>query len=135
MQDNVPAFDSRQAMAIVESNLGAPISNKFEMFDPQPIAAASLGQVCSCIDFGSVVWTPITGIIITSIGRMQVHLAQINGEKVVVKIQRPGLKSLFDIDMKNVRLPCASMLLVELDPLVCPLKPTVKRPIPSCWKA
>jgi len=40
---------------------------------------------------------------------MQVHLAQINGEKVVVKIQRPGLKSLFDIDLKNVRLPCASM--------------------------
>ena len=34
---------------------------------------------------------------------LQVHLAQINGEKVVVKVQRPGLKSLFDIDLKNVR--------------------------------
>ena len=33
---------------------------------------------------------------------MQVHLAQIKGEKVVVKVQRPGLKALFDIDLKNV---------------------------------
>ena len=36
------------------------------------------------------------------------HLAQINGEKVVVKVQRPGLKSLFDIDLKNVRRPLQS---------------------------
>ena len=25
-----------------------------------------------------------------------------NGQKVVVKVQRPGLKELFDIDLKNV---------------------------------
>ncbi len=34
----------------------------------------------------------------------QVHLAQLNGQKVVVKVQRPGLKQLFDIDLKNVRV-------------------------------
>ena len=45
MQDNVPAFDSRQAIEIVERNLGGSIAEKFESFDPQPIAAASLGQV------------------------------------------------------------------------------------------
>ena len=35
---------------------------------------------------------------------MQVHLATLNGQKVVVKVQRPGLKQLFDIDLKNVRV-------------------------------
>ena len=44
-QDNVPAFDSAAAVAIVESGLGAPIGQLFESFDPVPIAAASLGQV------------------------------------------------------------------------------------------
>ena len=32
------------------------------------------------------------------------HLATLNGQKVVVKVQRPGLKQLFDIDLKNVRV-------------------------------
>ena len=32
------------------------------------------------------------------------HLAKLNGQKVVVKVQRPGLKQLFDIDLKNVRV-------------------------------
>ncbi len=35
---------------------------------------------------------------------VQVHLATLNGQKVVVKVQRPGLKQLFDIDLKNVRV-------------------------------
>ena len=29
---------------------------------------------------------------------------QVNGQRVVVKVQRPGLKELFDIDLKNVRV-------------------------------
>lgn len=31
-------------------------------------------------------------------------MPQVRGEKVVVKVQRPGLKDLFDIDLKNVRV-------------------------------
>jgi predicted unusual protein kinase regulating ubiquinone biosynthesis (AarF/ABC1/UbiB family) len=77
LQDNVPPFDSKLAVATVERNLGGPVSELFDEFDPEPIAAASLGQV---------------------------HLARLNGERVVVKVQRPGLKQLFDIDLKNVRL-------------------------------
>lgn len=35
---------------------------------------------------------------------LQVHLATLkSGERVVVKVQRPGLKDLFDIDLKNIR--------------------------------
>ena len=77
LQDNVPSFPSEKAIAIVENGLGKPIDEVFEEFDREPIAAASLGQV---------------------------HVAKLNGERVVVKVQRPGLKDLFDIDLKNVRV-------------------------------
>lgn len=77
LQDNVPSFPAEKAVAIVENGLGKPIDEVFEEFDREPIAAASLGQV---------------------------HVAKLNGERVVVKVQRPGLKDLFDIDLKNVRV-------------------------------
>jgi len=77
VQDKVPPFDSNTALAILQANLGAPADMVFAEFDPTPIAAASLGQV---------------------------HLATLQtGEKVVVKVQRPGLRELFDIDTKNIR--------------------------------
>ena len=42
---------------------------------------------------------------------LQVHRARLwSGEEVVVKVQRPGLKPLFDIDLKNLRA-----LAVQLD--------------------
>lgn len=34
----------------------------------------------------------------------QVHLAKVNGRKMVVKVQRPGLRELFAIDCKNIRV-------------------------------
>lgn len=34
----------------------------------------------------------------------QVHRARLKGEELVVKVQRPGLKDLFDIDLKNLRV-------------------------------
>lgn len=36
--------------------------------------------------------------------RIPPRMPQVRGEKVVVKVQRPGLKDLFDIDLKNVRV-------------------------------
>jgi predicted unusual protein kinase regulating ubiquinone biosynthesis (AarF/ABC1/UbiB family) len=77
LQDNVPPFPSETAIAIVENSLGKKVNDLFEEFEPTPIAAASLGQV---------------------------HVAKLKGERVVVKVQRPGLKELFDIDLKNVRV-------------------------------
>jgi predicted unusual protein kinase regulating ubiquinone biosynthesis (AarF/ABC1/UbiB family) len=76
LQDKVPPFDSDTVVSIIESEFGVPVSEKYEYFDTQPLAAASLGQV---------------------------HLAKLNGETVIVKVQRPGLKELFDIDLVNIR--------------------------------
>ncbi|KAK9166555.1 hypothetical protein Scep_001746 [Stephania cephalantha] len=76
LQDQVPPFPSETAVSIIEEELG-PLDAIFERFDIEPIAAASLGQV---------------------------HRARLKGQEVVVKVQRPGLKDLFDIDLKNLRV-------------------------------
>jgi predicted unusual protein kinase regulating ubiquinone biosynthesis (AarF/ABC1/UbiB family) len=77
LQDKVPEFDGEMAIGIIEAELGASIYNLYREFDPIPIAAASLGQV---------------------------HKARLHtGEEVVVKIQRPGLNKLFDLDFKVLR--------------------------------
>ncbi|CAI9772591.1 unnamed protein product [Fraxinus pennsylvanica] len=78
LQDRVPAFSPSKAKKFIETELGAPINQLFKEFEDLPIAAASLGQVHRAI----------------------LH----NGEKVVVKVQRPGLKKLFDIDLRNLKL-------------------------------
>ncbi|XP_057955183.1 protein ACTIVITY OF BC1 COMPLEX KINASE 7, chloroplastic isoform X3 [Malania oleifera] len=78
LQDRVPAFSPKKAREFIKSELGASVDILFKEFEDQPIAAASLGQV----------------------HRAVLH----NGEKVVVKVQRPGLKKLFDIDLRNLKL-------------------------------
>ncbi|KAA8524877.1 hypothetical protein F0562_011300 [Nyssa sinensis] len=78
LQDKVPAFSPKKAKDFIKHELGAPVDLLFKEFEDRPIAAASLGQV----------------------HRAVLH----NGEKVVVKVQRPGLKKLFDIDLRNLKL-------------------------------
>ncbi|MEM7595305.1 MAG: AarF/ABC1/UbiB kinase family protein, partial [Cyanobacteria bacterium P01_A01_bin.83] len=74
LQDRVPPFHSESAIAVIEQELGKPISLLFAEFNPTPIAAASLGQV---------------------------HKARLHtGEDVVVKVQRPGLAKLFNLDFE-----------------------------------
>ena len=43
--DKVPSFPSAEAFAILEAELGKPVGDVFEDISPEPIAAASLGQV------------------------------------------------------------------------------------------
>ncbi|XP_024023620.1 protein ACTIVITY OF BC1 COMPLEX KINASE 8, chloroplastic isoform X2 [Morus notabilis] len=87
LQDQVPPFPSETAVSIIEEELGAPVNEIFDKFYYEPIAAASLGQV---------------------------HRARLKGEEVVVKVQRPGLKGLFDIDLKNLRV--IAEYLQKIDP-------------------
>ncbi len=77
LQDKVPGFSVERAQEIIESELNRPLDQIYQSFDPEPIAAASLGQV---------------------------HKAQLyTGEEVVVKVQRPGLEQLFSLDLKVLR--------------------------------
>lgn len=77
LQDKVPAFSYEQAEKTIEQELGKKIPELFLNFEPVPLAAASLGQV---------------------------HKARLhNGEEVVVKVQRPGLKKLFEIDLQILK--------------------------------
>ena len=76
LQDKVPAFSAKEARDIIELELGKSLYNIYRDFDEVPLAAASLGQV---------------------------HRATLHtGEDVVVKVQRPGLKKLFDLDLLAV---------------------------------
>ncbi|BAZ32701.1 ABC-1 domain-containing protein [Cylindrospermum sp. NIES-4074] len=77
LQDKVPAFSYEQVEGIIEQELGKKIPELFQSFEPIPLAAASLGQV---------------------------HKAVLHtGELVVVKVQRPGLKKLFEIDLQILK--------------------------------
>ncbi|KAJ1277195.1 hypothetical protein BS78_05G276300 [Paspalum vaginatum] len=78
LQDRVPAFSPEKAKAFIEKEMGCSINFVYKEFEERPIAAASLGQV----------------------HRAVLH----NGERVAVKVQRPGLKKLFDIDLRNLKL-------------------------------
>ncbi|KAL5974370.1 Protein ACTIVITY OF BC1 COMPLEX KINASE 7, chloroplastic [Asimina triloba] len=78
LQDRVPAFSAKSARDFIQKELGSPVDILFKKFEDRPIAAASLGQVHRAI----------------------LH----SGDKVVVKVQRPGLKKLFDIDLRNLKL-------------------------------
>ncbi|MGF1481635.1 MAG: ABC1 kinase family protein [Cyanophyceae cyanobacterium] len=74
LQDRVPQFCEDEAISIVEAELGESIYCLFNQFERVPLACASLGQV---------------------------HKAQLrSGENVVVKVQRPGLEKLFNLDFE-----------------------------------
>src|ERR1700743_540964 len=45
LQDKVKPFPYQDVQFIIETELGAKISKLFSHFDPEPLAAASLGQV------------------------------------------------------------------------------------------
>ncbi|MEQ7918774.1 ubiquinone biosynthesis regulatory protein kinase UbiB [Xanthomonas sp. WHRI 1810A] len=73
LQDRVPPFESQKAIDLIESQLGAKISQVFSRFDVEPLASASVAQV---------------------------HAAQLKtGEEVVVKVVRPGLKPIIGSDL------------------------------------
>ncbi|KAB0239423.1 AarF/ABC1/UbiB kinase family protein [Microcystis aeruginosa EAWAG127a] len=74
LQDRVPEFNSQEAIRVIETELGQTLDNLFESFTVSPLACASLGQV---------------------------HRARLlSGEEVVIKVQRPNLEGLFNLDFE-----------------------------------
>ncbi len=77
LQDNVPPFSFDLVRNTIETELGSPLEQIFKNFDEIPLAAASIGQV---------------------------HRAQLpDGHNVVVKIQRPGILKIIQVDLKILR--------------------------------
>jgi predicted unusual protein kinase regulating ubiquinone biosynthesis (AarF/ABC1/UbiB family) len=87
LQDDVPGFSGKRAKDIISKELGQPCDSVFQNFSIEPLAAASLGQV---------------------------HTATYKGKKVAIKVQRAGLKELFDVDLKNLKK--LAELLDKFDP-------------------
>jgi ubiquinone biosynthesis protein len=73
LQDRVPPFPSDAARRIIETSLGAPVSELFKEFGADPMASASVAQV---------------------------HTATLlNGQAVVVKVLRPGIDKVIRQDL------------------------------------
>ena len=74
LQDEVPAVDFAAIREVVEEEFGRPLEQIFKEFDSHPLASASLGQV---------------------------HRAVLHDDsQVAVKIQRPGINKLVEIDLR-----------------------------------
>ncbi|MCU1576139.1 MAG: transporter [Leifsonia sp.] len=84
LQDEVPPVPFPAIRALAEAELGVTLERAFSFIDPTPVAAASLGQV---------------------------HRARLSEDDaaetglldVVVKIQRPGIEKIIDVDLSALR--------------------------------
>ncbi len=76
LRDDVTPFPTRDAVRVVEEELGVRVSKAFRSFGERPVGAASLGQV---------------------------HKAELrDGRPVAVKIQRPGVRAQAVADMEVI---------------------------------
>lgn len=74
LQDRVPAFALNEVKRQIESELALPTEELFAEFDPEPLAAASIGQVHRAVLAG--------------------------GKKVAVKIRRPDIEKTIETDIE-----------------------------------
>ena len=78
LQDSVPPMSPELAAQVITEELGAPPGEVFATWDPEPIAAASIGQVHRAITH--------------------------DGRAVAVKVQYPGIAETIEADLGNVAL-------------------------------
>ncbi len=117
LQDEVPAEDFEAIRKLAETELGAPLEERFERFEPEPLAAASLGQVHRA--------------------RLRLDVAEEEGfQDVVVKIQRPFIDQLIDVDFSALRRVAGWLMRyepirkrVDVRALILELEATVHREI------
>nr|XP_043606859.1 uncharacterized aarF domain-containing protein kinase At1g71810, chloroplastic [Erigeron canadensis] len=78
LQDRISPFSTKVAFSTIEKELGLPLDQLFSEISPEPVAAASLGQVYQARLLGS-------------------------GELVAVKVQRPGVQAAISLDILILR--------------------------------
>jgi predicted unusual protein kinase regulating ubiquinone biosynthesis (AarF/ABC1/UbiB family) len=78
LQDSVPPMSAELAAGVIREELGLPPDEAFARWDPEPIAAASIGQVHRAITH--------------------------DGRAVAVKVQYPGIAETIAADLGNVAL-------------------------------
>jgi predicted unusual protein kinase regulating ubiquinone biosynthesis (AarF/ABC1/UbiB family) len=78
LQDSVPPMSAELAAGVIREELGLPPEEAFARWDPEPIAAASIGQVHRAITH--------------------------DGRAVAVKVQYPGIAETIAADLGNVAL-------------------------------
>jgi predicted unusual protein kinase regulating ubiquinone biosynthesis (AarF/ABC1/UbiB family) len=78
LQDSVPPMSADLAAQVLTQELGVPPERAFARWDPDPIAAASIGQVHRAIT--------------------------LDGRAVAVKVQYPGIAETIAADLRNVAL-------------------------------
>jgi predicted unusual protein kinase regulating ubiquinone biosynthesis (AarF/ABC1/UbiB family) len=79
LRDSAPKVSFKDMRKVIEEELGDKLSDVFDAFDEEPIAAASIGQV------------------------YRARLAQ-DGREVAVKVQYPGVATAVRSDMQNLGL-------------------------------
>ena len=77
LRSNVSPLPFDQVKAAVEASLGESLGDVFSAFDPQPLGSASIAQAHSA--------------------------TLLNGERVVVKVQRPNIRDVMDQDIRLLR--------------------------------
>lgn len=84
LQDEVPAEPFAAIQRRAEEELGIPLSQAYDFFEEVPLAAASLGQAHRA--------------------RLSADVAADAGfEDVVVKVQRPGIEEIVEVDLDALR--------------------------------
>ncbi len=74
LQDSVPSFPYEEVENIIVAELGQKPDKLFKSFESEPVAAASIGQVHRAVT--------------------------LEGENVVVKVQRPGIREIIETDLE-----------------------------------
>ncbi len=124
--DKVPSFDTRIAMALAEEEYGRPVEEIFSELTPEPVAAASLGQVYkgTLKDTGDVVALKVQRPMVLETVSLDLYLMRKIGfqmRKIKFLAERTDLVSILDefaarfFEELDYRLECENGIKIRED--------------------